>query len=106
MSKVILLSQTNSNRDIPAKAEFIKAELDQLISEYGSLIDWENSKGVLSLKISTLPECFLQDEDGNDWDGDEVWEQTVSDVSNTGINIIFIHAHTGDELFFEYSNII
>jgi len=102
MSNIKLVSHTNSNREIPACAEVIQSELDALINKYTSVLDYADLPEVISLKISTLPECYLLDEDGNEWDSDEPWMQTVTDINDKGLNIVFVHDHTGDELFFNY----
>lgn len=102
MKTVILDSHTNSDRSVPEQAKFDVQELDGLINKYKSLLDWAGLTEVLSIKISALPDCEFQDENGGDWNDDEKWSQIVTDVNDKGVTIIFVHDATGDELYFEY----
>lgn len=100
---VTLNPHTNSDRDIPDAATFNLQELTQLIEDSAHLVDWENNKHVLSIKLKTLPSYELVDSEGNEWESDEAWEQIVTDVNKDSATMIFEHRQTGDELFFVFS---
>jgi hypothetical protein len=102
MSNLKLVGKTDSNRATPACAEVIQSELDALLLKYASVLDFADLPEVVSLQVSTLPECCLLDEEGNEWRSDEPWLQTITDVNDKGLNIVFEHNHTGDKLLFEY----
>ena len=108
MANVILSAETNSNQLTPEYASFDEVELQAIISQYAKVIDWSNEKSILCVSVSTLPDCEFCDEQGDLITQDEAdnlakWEQNVTDVSATGLSVIFSHSEDGTELFFEYN---
>ncbi len=95
-------SQTNSNHHVPVGGQVNPAELDALISTVSSAINWDMLPNAESVKLTDSPSCYFVDEEGQDWEWDEPWEQTAVAVGPTSVTIIFVHSHSGHELFFTY----
>ncbi len=104
MSQLITLgSQTNSNHHVPVGAQVNPTELDALIDKVSSAINWSLLPSATAVKLSEYPLCSFVDEDGEDWEWDEPWDQTVVNVSQNGVDIVFVHEHSGHEMFFSYA---
>jgi hypothetical protein len=104
MSQLITLgSQTNSNHHVPVGAQVNPKELDALIDKVSKAINWALLPSAASVKLSEYPLCSFVDEEGQDWEWDEPWDQTVANVSQNGVDIVFVHEHSGHELFFSYA---
>ncbi|MFD3435263.1 hypothetical protein [Alteromonas macleodii] len=99
MLSVTLESKTNSESDIPDKGQFNRRELDELIEEYSPIFETHK---ILSVNILTLPTYDFLHADGSLWDEHDHWEQTITQVSQNGVTLLFAHSLSGDELFFEY----
>lgn len=94
-------AETNSSDPIPDYALCNKLELDSLIAQYSDLWD-ENRPDVLDVRISTLPACNFYSEDGEIWDEEPEWEQILTCVGKSSVELIFVHRNSGHELFFSY----
>lgn len=104
MSQLITIgSQTNSNHHVPVGAQVNPKELNQLIEKVSAAISWDLLPSAEAVKLSEYPLCSFVDENGEDWEWDEPWDQTVVNVTRNGVDIIFVHEHSGHELFFSYA---
>lgn len=103
MSQLLTLeSNTNSNHHIPTGGQVSPIELDALITRVSSAINWDMLPNAEAVKLTESPACYFVDEDGQDWEWDEPWEQTAVNVGPSSATIIFVHSHSGQELFFTY----
>lgn len=104
MSQLITLgSQTNSNNHVPVGAQVNPKELDALIDKVSLAINWSLLPSAKAVKLDECPLCYFVDEEGEDWEWDEPWDQTAVNVSQNGVDIIFVHDNSGCELFFSYA---
>lgn len=106
MGQLILNANTNSDKPTPEFAVFDTNELNALIERYSNAVDWKGDQSILSLRISTLPECYFSDESGSNLEADidyVNWHQTITDINQNGLVVIFVHSDDGSELFFEYN---
>lgn len=106
MGQIILEANTNSNQEVPEFAVFNGKELDAIVERYSHAVNWGGDNSLLSVKVNTLPECQFSDESGTPIELSkslEGWEQVVTDVSEKGLFVIFVHNQDGSELFFEYT---